>query len=184
MAVNGTSGSWSANATELIQSSLDTNVRLVFGDKTWTNYIYSLEARKDGGSEGFLIMFRANGDQFYWLNLGGWGNTRHQLEKGQGNPVGPQYPGSIITGVWYGIRIVCNGNHIQCYLNDGSGEVQIIDYTDTSSPYLSGQVGVGTWSTQARFRNFLVRSFEIGSAIYSGLPDPTAVTMPNWDPIP
>lgn len=173
-------GSWSTNATELIQSSLDTNVRLPFGDTAWTDYEFTLEAYKDGGDEGFLIMFRANGDQFYWLNLGGWGNTRHQLEKGQGNAVGPQYAGSINTGQWYGIRIRCEGNHIQCWLDDGFGEVLIIDWTDTSSPSLSGQVGVGTWVTQARFRNILVETLG-GSPLWSGLPDPNALTMPNWE---
>jgi alpha-N-arabinofuranosidase len=160
---------WSINGDELVQSSLDTNIRLLFGDTAWTDYEYTLEALKDGGDEGFLIPFRASGGTFYWLNLGGWNNTRHQLEKGQGNPVGPSYAGSILPGQWYGIRIRCEGSHIQCWLDDGFGEVNIIDWTDPEAPILSGQVGVGTWATQARFRNISVDELG-GTNLYNGLP--------------
>ena len=41
----------------------------------WTDYEFSLEAQKTGGNEGFLVMFRCPGpEDFYWCNLGGWGN--------------------------------------------------------------------------------------------------------------
>ena len=35
----------------------DTNIRAIAGDKSWTDYTYTLKARKLGGSEGFLILF-------------------------------------------------------------------------------------------------------------------------------
>jgi len=157
---------WSINGNELVQSSLAANVRLFFGDTAWTDYEYTLEARKDGGDEGFLIPFRANGDNFYWLNLGGWGNTRHQLEKGQGNPVGPQVAGSINTAQWYAIRVRCEGNRFRVWLDN----TEIIDWTDTDGAHLTGQVGVGTWVTMARYRNFLVEDL-VGGTLFSGLPD-------------
>ncbi len=163
-------GAWSIDGDELVQSSSETDVRLLFGSTAWQDYEYSLQAKKTGGSEGFLIIFRANGDNFYWCNLGGWGNVQHALEKsvtgGGRGIVGPEVAGSIATDQWYDIRIRCEGNRFRVWLNDD----QIIDYTDTDSPHLSGQVGLGTWSTTARFRNITVTEIGSGTTLYSGLP--------------
>jgi len=85
----GASGSWSIEGNELVQSSMNTDVRLTFGDTSWTDYEYTLEAMKTGGNEGFLIMFRVmDNSRFYWANLGGWGNKKQQIKKRK-NPVGP-----------------------------------------------------------------------------------------------
>lgn len=162
-------GTWSIEGDELVQSSLNTDVRLLFGDTSWQNYEYTLEAKKTGGSEGFLIIFRANGDNFYWCNLGGWANTKHALEKSVTGPsrgiVGPQVTGSIATDFWYIIRIRCEANRFRVWLNDEL----IIDYTDNNNAHLSGQVGVGTWATTARFRNIVVKDLS-GNTLFSGLP--------------
>jgi alpha-N-arabinofuranosidase len=167
----GGAGSWFIDGNELVQSSLNTDVRLLFGNTNWQNYEYTLQAKKTGGSEGFLIIFRANGDNFYWCNLGGWSNVKHALEKSVTGPsrsiVGPQVTGSIATDHWYNIRIRCEGGHYQVWL-DGS---KIIDWTDTSSPHLSGQVGIGTWATTARFRNIAVTEVGSGTILYNGLPN-------------
>src|SRR5574341_1450163 len=53
--LSGASGSWSREGDEIVQSSLNENVRLLFGDVNWQNYEFTLQARKDGGAEGFLI---------------------------------------------------------------------------------------------------------------------------------
>ncbi len=172
---NGPAGGiWSVEGNELVQSSLSTDVHMEFGDPAWTDYELTLEAQKDGGSEGFLIIFRADDENnFYWLNLGGWNNTQHAIEKevnGGRSLVSSQIPGTINTpppDTWYTIRIRCEGNRFQCWLDGGL----IFDITDTSSPFLSGAVGVGTWSTQARFRNIEVKDLS-GTTLYSGLPTP------------
>ena len=164
-----TAGRWSIEDGQLVQAGSGTDLRLVFGDRSWTDCEYTLEAMKTGGAEGFLILFRAASDQaYYWYNLGGWGNLRHQLEKGVGGgrrTVGRAVEGRIETGKWYPIRVRCEGNRYQVWL-DGQ---QMLDYTDERSPHLSGQVGVSTWSTQARFRNFKVTTLD-GKMLYEGLP--------------
>ncbi|HPC95857.1 MAG TPA: DUF1080 domain-containing protein [Sedimentisphaerales bacterium] len=164
-----TAGRWSVENGQLIQAGSGTDLRLVFGDRAWTDYEYTLEAMKTGGAEGFLILFRVAGDRaYYWYNLGGWGNLRHQLEKGSGGgrrTVGRAVEGKIETGRWYTIRVRCEGNRFQVWL-DGT---QVLDYTDERSPHLSGRVGVSTWSTQARFRNFKVTTLD-GKTLYEGLP--------------
>jgi alpha-N-arabinofuranosidase len=180
--VAGGSGIWNTENTELVQTSLSENVRLLFGETSWKDYEFSLEAKKDGGSEGFLIIFRANGENFYWCNLGGWSNTRHAIEKGtpgvRWGVFGSQINGSIQSGQWYDIRVRCEGSHFQVWLN---GE-KLFDFTD-SAAHLSGQPGVGTWVTQARYRNFLVTGLTNGDTLFQGIPELSGneVTLINWN---
>jgi alpha-L-arabinofuranosidase len=91
-----------------------------FGDENWSDYTFTLKARKLGGGEGFLIMFGHKGGDLYWWNLGGWGNTRHAIEhsvQGAQTPVGAPAEGRIETGRWYDIKVELNGNRIHCYLD-------------------------------------------------------------------
>jgi len=109
-------GDWHVQDGVLRQNGMADNVRAVAGDKSWTDYTYSLKARKLGGAEGFLILFRVQDeDRKSWWNLGGWGNQRHAIE--MGGIIGNDVPGSIETGRWYDIRIELKGNNIKCYLD-------------------------------------------------------------------
>jgi alpha-L-arabinofuranosidase len=108
-------GDWTVADGALRQNNENQNVRAIVGDKSWTDYTYSLMARKLGGAEGFLVLFRVNNDdEKCWWNLGGWGNTLHGVEM---NEVLAQVPGSIETGRWYDIRIEVKGPSIKCYLD-------------------------------------------------------------------
>ncbi|MFO1497528.1 MAG: glycoside hydrolase family 127 protein [Verrucomicrobiota bacterium] len=110
-------GDWKAENGVLRQTSTADNIRAVVGDKSWTDYAYSLKARKLSGAEGFLILFRVQDESAKsWWNLGGWGNQRHAVELG--GVVGNEVPGEIETGRWYDIRIELKGDNIRCYLDD------------------------------------------------------------------
>jgi alpha-N-arabinofuranosidase len=165
-------GFWTIRDSQISQEGMGTNVRLTFGDVNWRDYEYTLEAKKKGGQEGFLILFRVkNEKEFYWCNLGGWGNERHGLERGlesqnRWGPVGPQPSGHISTDKWYRIKVRCQGRHLQVWLD----ETLIIDFTDDQRAVLTGKVGIGTWATQAVFRNLKVKALD-GSVLYEGLPD-------------
>jgi len=163
-------GRWSVKEGVLRQTALGDNIRQVFGDPAWTDYEFSLEARKTGGAEGFLVLFRVvDEEQFYWANLGGWGNTRHAVEKGvkgrRWEVVGRGRAGRIESDRWYRIRVRCEGRRFQVWLDDD----RVLDYTDEDRPHLAGRVGVGTWQTQAEFRNIQVRSLD-GRILFEGLP--------------
>lgn len=109
-------GQWKAEQGVLRQSQLKENVRAIIGDANWSNYTLQLKARKLGGAEGFLILFRVRDDNAKsWWNLGGWGNQKHAVEIG--GIVGNEVPGQIETGRWYDIRIELNGANIRCYLD-------------------------------------------------------------------
>src|SRR4030042_302123 len=92
-------GQWTVRGETIAQESMGTNVRLTFGDVSWRDYEYTLEARKTGGQEGFLILFRVkNEEDFYWCNLGGWGNASTAIERsnksrGRWGTVGRGVPG-------------------------------------------------------------------------------------------
>jgi alpha-L-arabinofuranosidase len=176
-------GRWSVENEVINQGGMGTDQRLVLGDRSWTDYEFSLEAQKTGGSEGFLIIFRETSPQVhYWYNLGGWGNTRHQLEKaGPGRArgvVGPAVRGGIDTGKWYRIRVRCEHSRIQIWLNDK----QLLDFTDTHSPNLQGRVGVGTWATMAKYRNLRVTTLDGRALLQGPPPKPKAVfAAKHWD---
>jgi alpha-L-arabinofuranosidase len=110
-------GKWRVEDGALRQSATGQNIRAVSGDKGWTDYTFSLKARKLGGAEGFLILFRVQDEnKKSWWNIGGWGNTRHAIEIG--GEVGRSVPGHIEQGRWYDIRIEVAGASIRCYLDD------------------------------------------------------------------
>ncbi|HSI86328.1 MAG TPA: family 43 glycosylhydrolase [Candidatus Methylacidiphilales bacterium] len=94
------------------------------------DYTITVRAKKLSGTEGFLIGFGSRDSKnFYWLNLGGWNNTTHRLEKtedGERIPIGPAVQGNIETGRWYEIKIQVEGRSIQCFL-DGQ---RIFNLTD------------------------------------------------------
>ena len=120
----GASVDWKIQNNNVIQDGTATNVRLVFGSPSWSDYEFTLEARKTGGSEGFLILLRAlNEKEFYWANLGGWGNAGHALERGirgqdRWGAVTRRREGQIETGRWYQIRARCQGQRVQVWLDD------------------------------------------------------------------
>ncbi len=177
---------WTRQDGFIAQEGGSDNVRLLFGDPRWTDYEFTVEARKTGGNEGFLVLVRAvNNREFYWANLGGWGNVAHQLERGikggdRWSGVGRRHDGRIETDRWYRIRARCEGSRVQVWLDDQ----QVIDYTDDGQGPVRGRAGVGTWQTQAQFRNFKVASLD-GKTLYEALPplpEQEASVAPTWRP--
>ena len=111
-----TRGKWEVVEGALRQSGTQTDTQAVVGDPGWSDYTLTLQARKLGGSEGFLIFFGlpTEDTRSYW-NLGGWGNTQHGLEM----PELPltQVPGTIEPGRWYDIKIEVQGPTVRAYLD-------------------------------------------------------------------
>jgi len=111
------SGDWKVADGVLKQSSQDENCRAVVGDPNWSEYTITLKARKTGGAEGFLIMFRVASDSAYaWWNIAGWGNTRHAVQWG-GSEIGRPVRGSIETGKWYDVKVEVGKARVKCYLD-------------------------------------------------------------------
>jgi alpha-L-arabinofuranosidase len=108
-------GKWDVDDGALRQNADGTFIRALAGDRNWTNYTYSVKARKLGGREGFLVLFRINGkEDRNWWNIGGWENTQNAVEIGA--TIDP-HPAHIDTGRWYDIRIEVSDKHVKCYLD-------------------------------------------------------------------
>ena len=168
---------WSIVNNELVGTSNATPNLAIFGSTGWTDYEFTLEAQKTGGAEGFLILFRVNNNDqdYYWYNIGGWGNTQNGIEKTYGGgktALGSRTNFTVTANIWYTIRVRCQAGRFQIWINS----TLLTDATD-ASPMLSGRVGVGTWSTQAKFRNFRVTTLDGSTVLFSGMP-PSIIVKP------
>jgi alpha-L-arabinofuranosidase len=137
-------GQWNIASGALAQTGEGTDLRITAGDPAWTDYSLSLKARKTSGSEGFLILFRLkDAGNFYWLNIGGWGNTLTAIERtyreGKSRVPG-ESDFTVETGRWYDIRIDVRGPQAECFI-DGASILKAADlYESVRLPELTAVV--------------------------------------------
>ena len=113
-------GTWAVEDGQYVQSSTATDARSTAGSATWTDYTLDLDATKTAGAEGFLVMFGVKDTgNYYWWNLGGWGNTTSAVEKatGGGRTTIATSPDTIETGRTYHLKIVLQGRTVKLYLD-------------------------------------------------------------------
>jgi len=85
------------------------------------HYTIKCRARKDGGAEGFMIVFNYIDPQHYcWVNFGGWGNTQHAIEQvgGSGKLQVAMKPGSVKEGKWYDVTLTVAGDSVKAWLDN------------------------------------------------------------------
>lgn len=86
-----------------------------------SNFTFTIRAKKTGGNEGFLIPFAyKDANNYYWLNIGGWANSQHAIEKvtnGSKSTV-KTLTGKINSNQWYEIKIVSTDESAKCYLDN------------------------------------------------------------------
>ncbi len=123
-------GAWSWDGGTLRQNSDATDCRATAGNAEWTDYSYTLKARKISGSEGFLILFHVrNRDDFLWWNVGGWGNSRTAIQKhehGASVELGRSRNVRVKENQWYDVKIELKERQIRCYL-DGQLVADVVD---------------------------------------------------------
>jgi len=165
-------GQWAVAEGALAQSSDDTPALVLFGDKTWKDYTIELEAQKTEGDEGFLVAVRAkDASHLVWFNVGGWGNSRTAFEGlnseedktdfGEQQTYGPFV--EVVTGKWHKLKVTVAGNKVEGFLDDKSACKFDVSFNT------AGEVGIGTWSTHAKFRNIKVTGSD-GKVLWEGLP--------------
>jgi len=114
-------GTWTVRDGAFVQTDAAAeNTLVAAGEKAWSDYDLHVKATKLTGAEGFLIAFgvRDSGN-YYWWNLGGWGNTRSAVEKavGGGKETMVERPGGIETGRTYDVRIEVRGRQVTLFLD-------------------------------------------------------------------
>jgi hypothetical protein len=111
-------GAWSVADGALRQTALEEDARAIAGSSDWSDYTISVQARKLGGHEGFLIFFglpsAGSTVKSFW-NLGGWENTGHNFESP--GVISQRVGGRIETGRWYDIRLEVRGTTVRGYLD-------------------------------------------------------------------
>lgn len=96
---------------------------IYFGDTSWSDYTFTVEATKLGGEEGFFIPIFDTGDNKYYWNIGGYGNTVSCLQQFNYGYKTGQLDGTVKDFVaednkTYQLKVVADGTKIKCYIDD------------------------------------------------------------------
>lgn len=90
-------------------------------------YTFKVQGRKISGAEGFMAMFGfKNPNNYLWYNVGGWTNSRDNVEQSIGGNRDAIAEGTIFSvepDRWYDIQVDVDGDSIRCYL-DGRLDVE------------------------------------------------------------
>ena len=145
-------GAWSASGGFYQQTAITTDCYSTTGNTNWANYTITLQARKVGGNEGFLILFNVLDDNDWtWWNIGGWGDTMDGIEQTvDGNKTTyAQVPQYIAMNTWYYIRIVVTGARAQCYLGATAAQAATNLVQDVTLPATAQSGGLLVSTTYA-----------------------------------
>ena len=117
------SGEWKQDADGMLSQTSMQDQCVAVEKKIIDSDHYTLRyrARKDGGHEGFIIVFNyVDARNYCWVNFAGWGNTLHGIEQigGGGKMQTDTRPGSVETGRWYDITIDVAGDSVKAWLDD------------------------------------------------------------------
>lgn len=119
-------GSWSVDESEnVIQDNTSVSGAVLFsGDAIDTeSYTITVKATKTGGNEGFLIPFAAADKDNYWFwNVGGWGNTmsafqKHANASNDNTTVSDYCYHALETGREYELKLVYNNGVVQGFID-------------------------------------------------------------------
>jgi WD40 repeat protein/predicted Zn-dependent protease len=161
-------GQWRVQGKELVQQQRDPGFTALwlFGDPKWTDYDFELEVQPTRGAGEVDAVVRASGvDDFTIVILGGWHNGYHGIMPLAGGqfltPVWAD--GQTVFKRWYRLKAEVRGKSCRLFL-DGK-----LLTTHTELPSVSGQVGLRTVGTAARFRKLKVTD-PAGKVLFEGLP--------------
>jgi len=119
---NALGGDWSKDGGVISQKGQGEALIFLDGSMVEGNrYELNLKARKDGGREGFIIVFNYQDENNYcWLNIGGWGNSQHAIEQViYGDKLQTTIKrGHVETGRWYDVRVQVDEENVKCWLDD------------------------------------------------------------------
>jgi serine/threonine protein kinase/type 1 glutamine amidotransferase len=185
------SGQWDADGDELVQSDATRwNATLLFGDKRWTDYDFTVDAMPTGATEhsSFSLFFRStgSGESLEYLVDGEGNNSCHVIlhEKEASHRLPNGFTFHLRDHKWYTARVHVRGKHFACslYDNESGSEIDRFDVEYDHQP--NGCVGLGTcYYSPFRFKNIKVTSPD-GRVLWEGLPavgsrKPTVLSSPS-----
>ena len=115
-------GEWQKDGTTVRQTSRREGTICMEKDIIDSDhYTCKFRARKDGGAEGFLIIFNyVDSKNYCWLNFGGWGNTQHAIEQisNGGKLLTVEKRGRVEQGRWYDVTLQVAGDSVKAWLDN------------------------------------------------------------------
>jgi alpha-L-arabinofuranosidase len=124
-------GEWTLNEDGSVSQTSDLTGSLYYispDNLDIRNYTLTLKARKNSGGEGFQIGVAVDdSDNYYRVNIGGWGNTTAKVQQivngvssSAANVAEQAYVGDvhINDGEWYDVKVDVTNDTISAYLND------------------------------------------------------------------
>jgi alpha-L-arabinofuranosidase len=139
---------WQIDDKSIKPSDGDTESWALAGDSAWEDYTIKVRARKLGGREGFIVIFHAaDGRNYQWWNVGGWGNTLARTEasvEGGRQPYGSSTDFAVDSDRWYNLRLEVTGNRVRGFVDD-----KLV----TDSVYLTRPASPGVYATATYARN-------------------------------
>ena len=116
------SGDWKVGGASVTQTS-NAQAAILLAPETLTsrNYTYKVQARKEHGAEGFMLMFDYfDKDNYSWFNIGGWSNTQNNVEQGMGGgrvQLAKDSKFRVDNDRWYDLQVDVRGDSVYCYID-------------------------------------------------------------------
>ncbi len=180
-------GEWAPKEGVLSQTASDAGDLITAANVQEQDYDISLKARKTGGKEGFLILFNVEDEKNYvWWNVGGWGNKQHGMQyryDGKKADFGKNVPGTLENDRWYDVKIEVRDRNVSCYLDGKLIQKAKIPQRDNSKAETVA-VGLGTWKTQAEFKDVKVTADDkiVLKSDFTKNADSWNVLTGEWEP--
>ncbi len=153
-------GSWDIFYGHLKQPDSDVRLPIVVFEPFVKKGEINIQVRVLNGDEGIRLLFGySSPDEYYSWNVGGWNNTRLEIEKWMGlyhnsahilcHTV-PDF--TLKQRQWHEIRLAVDGDQhsITGYVDDE----EVIHYETPHS--FTGRFGLATWKTQAEFQDIKI----------------------------
>jgi hypothetical protein len=146
----------------------------LFGDRSWTDYDFTVDLMREEGNDVAYLHFRRTDRKINSLDFEISSGERDQegcriasyQDGRESNLGGVEF--RLVNHKWYTARVRVRRNHVDCTLHDGQNEVVHLAANDNSN--LSDQVGLGTIRSSYRFKNIKVISPD-DKTLWDGPPD-------------
>ncbi len=169
----GPAGHWQIENGEIVQTTLERDAWIVFGDRNWTDYSFSAEVNLIQSNGHLGLYFRSKAERrgrdnyFYTAGfLGQDGGSICRVLDGEFMPItGERDRDATLTpGQWHRMRIDAVGTTLTAFL-DGATVFSASDAAVTH-----GRIGLRAFESVCRFRNLQVTDPN-GKTLWTGLPE-------------
>lgn len=117
-------GTWEVKDGAIAQTAQGPQRLMYLKDHSFDVYTLKLKARKNGGTNAFIVPFAVNGQRFMLrAHIGSYVNLNTVFEIVQEGEVSnisqsKRLPNPVETGKWYNIRLEVGLDKVDCYLDD------------------------------------------------------------------